>query len=76
MSWNLSTISDTPLVGLANMGPTGIPGEKLHVFGRFHTPAARRVGTILSYTGITEYTCFTIFAACQLKSHNQRDKIK
>lgn len=45
------------------MGPTGTPGEKQHVFGRFHTVSERRAGTILSYTGITEYTCFTIFAA-------------
>jgi len=48
ISWNLFTISDTPLVGFANIGPTGTPSVKLHVCGRFHTPPLRRAGTILS----------------------------
>lgn len=46
--WNLFKISDTPFVGFASIGPIGIPGVKLHVFERFHTPPLRRAGTSLS----------------------------
>jgi len=48
MSWNLFSISATPLVGFASMGPIGTPNVKLQVFGRFHTPTVRRAGTIMS----------------------------
>lgn len=36
------------------MGPTGIPGENLHVLGRSQTPPERRAGITASKTGITE----------------------
>jgi len=48
MFWNLLKISETPFVGFASIGPTGTPKEKVHSFGRFHTPSVRRAGTILS----------------------------
>ena len=64
ISWNLLRTSETPVVGLASMGPMGTPTVNLQVSDKLRMPCCTIALMIFSYDGSTEYVFFIISSAC------------
>ena len=65
---NRSSTSATPLVGLASMGATGMPGVSEQVALARATPPSSSRGTMTSYDGSSEYTALSVTTAAASSS--------